>query len=489
MSPPETKPPELKLIKPPKSARYRLPPLAKRDVGRWLSFLGVALDAAIIALVPLILVAIESFVTDKSFADTYEVLNLRLALLYVIVAVVMLQGTRRRGRLTPRPSDLLGQVAIALAIAPMITAVLTWWVDRVDKRLWVNLMLLSVPMVLTGRLVMFKLVQTVRRRGYDLEETLIVGAGSVGRDIAAAIEQNPDCGLVPVGFIDRFEERLSHPLVGRPEDLLAILEETDVRHVILGFGGATESEMVSYVRECAPLPVQFYSVPRFFELGVSAGQRGFEVDGFAVTPLGRPGRYHRLWWLKRTSDVLISALLLLLTSPLFLICALLVKLTSKGPVFFRQERVSIDHVPFDILKFRTMTWVADPTRQAELAHHSLKIDLDDSRITPVGRILRSSHLDEIPQLVNVLRGDMSIVGPRPEMPYFVDQLSREINGYANRHRVPAGITGLAQVNGFWGNSSLEARVRLDNRYIENWTPWTDLLIVLRTIPTVLGKRR
>ena len=117
------------------------------------------------------------------------------------------------------------------------------------------------------------------------------------------------------------------------------------------------------------------------------------------------------------------------------------------------------------------------------------MNLDDDRITPIGKFLRKSHLDELPQLLNVLKGEMSIVGPRPERPYFVDQHTATIEGYAHRHRVPAGITGWAQVNGFWGDSSLEARVRLDNRYIENWTPWRDLVIGLRTIPTLLGKRR
>ena len=114
---------------------------------------------------------------------------------------------------------------------------------------------------------------------------------------------------------------------------------------------------------------------------------------------------------------------------------------------------------------------------------------DDDRVTAVGRFLRKSHLDELPQIINVLKGEMSIVGPRPERPYFVEQFTDEIDGYAERHRVPAGITGWAQVNGFWGDTSIEARVRLDNRYIENWSLWRDLVIALRTIPTLLGKRR
>jgi len=451
----------------------------RRGIGAWTWIIGVGLDTLVVAAAATVLKGLD----NELFGGK------RTVLLFTVVTVLMLLPLHRRGRLVPRASELVVPVSARLAIAPMVTAVLTGWMDKLDIWSWTSLVAVTIVTVLLGRVLTFKLVHSVRTRGYDLEDVILVGAGSVGRDLANAIELNPDCGLVPMGFVDRFDERLSYPLIGRPEDLHAILEETQVRHVILGFGGATESELVAYVRECAHLPVQFYTVPRFFELGVSVGQQGFEVDGFAITRLGRSGRHHLMWPLKRAFDIAVSSFVLLLTAPLFAACAIAVKLTSPGPVYFRQVRVSVDHVPFDILKFRTMKYVADPARQAELDQRAQAVNLDDDRITPVGKFLRKSHLDELPQLVNVLKGEMSIVGPRPERPYFVDQHSAEIEGYADRHRVPAGITGWAQVNGYWGDSSLEARVRLDNRYIENWTPLRDLVIGLRTIPTLLGKRR
>ncbi|MCZ7629451.1 MAG: sugar transferase [Microthrixaceae bacterium] len=150
-------------------------------------------------------------------------------------------------------------------------------------------------------------------------------------------------------------------------------------------------------------------------------------------------------------------------------------------MFFRQVRIGLGGRPFEILKFRTMTVNDD-------SHTQWSVDQDD-RVTAVGRFLRPSHLDELPQLINVLRGEMSLVGPRPERPHFVEQFSAEVDGYEHRHRVPVGITGWAQVNGYWGDSSIERRVRLDNRYIENWSMWRDLVITLRTIPTLLGRRR
>ncbi len=478
----------------PSAASEAKPRLATQEQRRGVGFLtvliGVGLDALMVALWPAIKMDWLNGVTVVHEAGDDITVDYRRALLgYTIVAVALLLPLHRRGRLVPRSSELAVTVAARLGLAPIIAALLTGWIRTLDLLMWLELVAVTVSLVLLGRVLTFKLVHTVRTRGYDLEDVIIVGAGSVGRDLALAIEQNPDCGLLPVGFVDRFEERLSYPLIGRPEDLHAILEETQAGHVILGFGAATESELVSYVRDCAHLPVQFYTVPRFFELGVSVGQTGFEVDGFAVTRLGRAGRHHLMWPLKRAVDVVTSSVALLLASPIFAACAIAVKVTSPGPVFFRQVRVSVDHVPFDILKFRTMKYVADPEKQAQLDQKAQAVNLDDDRITPIGRFLRKSHLDELPQLINVLKGEMSIVGPRPERPYFVDQHSEEIEGYAHRHRVPAGITGWAQVNGYWGDSSLEDRVRLDNRYIESWSPWRDFVIGLRTIPTLLGKRR
>lgn len=457
----------------------------RRGIGAWLHVLGAVVDAMVIGGVALL---VASPHVDAAVGADAKFGIIKLCLLYAAIATVLLIHTHRRGRRVRRPSDSLAVVAGRLALAPMIAITLSWWTTSMDKGLWVTLLALTVPAVLTGRLLMFKLIHSVRNRGYDLEDTLMVGAGPVGREVVAALEHHPEMGLLPVGFVDRYDESLTLPTIGRPEDLPAILEETGARHVVLAFGAAPEVELVSYVRHCSHLPVQFYTIPRFFELGVP-DRYGIEVDGFTLIPLGRPGHHHMMWPLKRAFDLVVSSLLLLVTAPLFAACAVAVRLSGPGPIFFRQERISVDNIPFEILKFRTMRYVADPELQAQLDQRAQAVNLDDDRITRIGAFLRKSHLDELPQLINVLKGEMSIVGPRPERPYFVDKHSDEVHGYAYRHRVPAGITGWAQVNGFWGDSSLETRVRLDNRYIENWSPWRDLVIGLRTIPTLLGKRR
>jgi exopolysaccharide biosynthesis polyprenyl glycosylphosphotransferase len=408
------------------------------------------------------------------------------ALVYLGTSILLLLPTYRRGRNVRRPSEVVTQVAVRLALTPMITAILTLTsssrlLSAFHTSAYAAVVGVSILAVMLGRLFMFKVIHMLRNRGYDLEDTLIVGAGPIGVSVAAALKDNPDFGLLPCGFVDRVDEKLPYPLVGRPESLVDILAETKVRHVVLAFGKTPEEELVAEIRKCSMLRVQFYSVPRFFELGMSAGDVGHEVDGFALVPLRRPGDGHSMWPLKRAIDLCVAAFLVLLTSPVMAMCAVLVKLSSPGPVLFKQMRVGVNGVPFEMYKFRSMRVNDD--------HHTTWSVDDDHRVTGIGQMLRKTHLDELPQLLNVVRGEMSIVGPRPERPYFVEQFSTEIEGYHDRHRMPAGITGWAQVNGYWGDTSIEARVRLDNRYIENWSPWRDLIIALRTIPTLLGRRR
>jgi exopolysaccharide biosynthesis polyprenyl glycosylphosphotransferase len=408
------------------------------------------------------------------------------AIVYLVTSLALLFPTYRQGRSVRPPAESVVKIASRLALTPLITAALTLLMkqpllDKFDTRAYVVLWASTTACVLIGRLLMYKLINSARRRGYDLEDTIVVGAGPVGVEVADALRRHPEFGLLPTGFVDRFDERLPLPIIGRPERLFEVLEHTQIRHVVLAFGAASEVELVSAVRKCSVLPVQFYAVPRFFELGLTASTIGHEVDGFALVPLRRPGHGHSMWPLKRAFDLVVSMILLVLSAPVLAVCAVLVKLSSPGPVLFKQMRVGVSGIPFEIYKFRSMRVNDD--------HHTTWSVDDDQRVTRVGHVLRQTHLDELPQLLNVLRGDMSIVGPRPERPYFVEQFSAEIDGYGDRHRVPAGITGWAQVNGYWGDTSIEARVRLDNRYIENWSPWRDLVIALRTIPTLLGRRR
>ncbi len=415
---------------------------------------------------------------------------LRLISLFALVGMVLLWPTARRGRLVVVPSEgllgIVGRVGLAPFIAIVLASVLgidnfTFEDGSIPAFQVIAILVVTIPLILVGRLITFRLVGYARSLGYDLEDTLVLGTGPVGLEVARSLDDNPEFGLVTCGFVDRFEDAATLPVVGRPEHLPEILRLTNVRHVILAFGAADDPELVGIVRRCHDLDVQFYVVPRLFELGVSAEDVGHEVSGLPLVPVRRPGSTANLWPAKRALDVMTSSILMVLVSPILVGCALAVKLTSPGPVFFRQVRIGVGGRPFEILKFRTMRVNEDSATQWSVQ--------EDDRVTRVGRFLRPTHLDELPQLLNVLRGEMSLVGPRPERPHFVEQFGEEIDGYHFRHRVPVGMTGWAQVNGYWGDTCIETRVRLDNRYIENWSLWRDLVIGLRTIPTLLGKRR
>jgi len=464
------------VLREPSSAVPRRERLA---VGRVLCLVGHALDYVALAL-PL-------FLAELLFGLPVPG---RTVLLFALVGTLLLWPTARRGRLVVVPSEGLLSVVARVGLAPVVTLIIVSLVRMdpfvsggrsIEVFTIVQIVVATIPLILLGRLVNFQLVNLARARGYDLEDTLVLGTGPVGVEVAEALAQHPEFGLVPTGFVDRFDDDLLLPIVGRPEHLPEVLQRTGVRHVILAFGAAGEEELVSIVRRCHDQSVQFYAVPRLFELGISAEDVGHEVAGLPIVPLRRPAAATGMWPAKRAFDIVASLVLLVLTAPLTAACAVAVRLSSPGPVFFRQVRIGIGGRHFEILKFRTM-------RENDDSATHWSVD-DDDRVTRVGRVLRPTHLDELPQLVNVLRGDMSLVGPRPERPHFVEQFGEEIDGYHFRHRVPVGITGWAQVHGYWGDTSIETRVRLDNRYIENWSLWRDLVIGLRTIPTLLGKRR
>lgn len=450
----------------------------RRAVGRTVELISHGFDFLAFFVVLTVLSTVAN--QDRSF---------KIFVLYAIIGTALLWPTLRRGRLSLTASEgllsIIGRVCLTPVFTLMIVAVvkgLLGWGYADAKILWIaGIAFATVPTVLLGRLISSKLVRVIRAKGYDLEDVIIVGTGPIGVEVAQSLLDNPEFGLVPCGFVDRFDDEMMLPVIGRPENLREILHVTGVRHVVLAFGAAEEEELVGIVRRCSDQIVQFWAVPRLFELGVSADTVGQELSGLPIVEVRRPATAASMWPAKRMFDVVTAGLLTILASPLLVLCAAAVRFTSRGPIFFKQVRIGIGGRPFEILKFRTMRVNDDSATQ-------WTVD-DDDRVTRVGRFLRPTHLDELPQLINVLRGEMSLVGPRPERPHFVEQFASEIDDYEYRHRVPVGITGWAQVNGYWGDTSIETRVRLDNRYIENWSLWRDLVIGLRTIPTLLGKRR
>ncbi|MGH2784690.1 MAG: exopolysaccharide biosynthesis polyprenyl glycosylphosphotransferase [Actinomycetota bacterium] len=327
--------------------------------------------------------------------------------------------------------------------------------------------------VVLARAIGYDAVRRLRRAGKGLQNTLVLGGGPVAAEIAETLARSPDYGLQPVGFVDERNGRdLPLPYLGSFHDLPAIVVEHEATRLIVAFGPMREEDLVDVLRTWDEMPVDIYLVPRLFELGVGTDGNADEINGIPIVKLHRAPMRGPGQRAKRALDMVAAAVGLIITSPLLLGIAVAVRVSSPGPVFFRQRRIGHRGKMIEILKFRTML-VNDDSDTTWTVN-------GDARQTPIGRALRATHLDELPQLISVLKGDMSLVGPRPERPYYVDLFAAEIPRYKDRHRMPVGLTGWAQIHGLNGDTSIHDRTRFDNRYIERWSLWRDLVILTRT---------
>jgi exopolysaccharide biosynthesis polyprenyl glycosylphosphotransferase len=313
--------------------------------------------------------------------------------------------------------------------------------------------------------------------GFNRERVLIVGAGETGRELAARIQRRPWMGYEVVGFVDDTPGRArvrGIGVVGRTADLGRVVDELAADEVIIALPEATHDQLVTLVSAAQRDGLSIRIFPDVFQLMAGEVQVG-ELDGLPLLAVRDVALRGWRRTLKRGMDMLVSSTVLVLSSWLLLAIAILIKLESKGPAFFVQERVGLDGRPFPVLKFRSMRLGAEAETGAVWAHR------DDPRRTRVGRFIREWSLDELPQVINVLLGHMSIVGPRPERPEFVMEFQRHIPRYMERHREKAGITGWAQVNGLRGDTSIEERTKYDLYYIEHWSLLFDLKIMAKTL--------
>lgn len=351
--------------------------------------------------------------------------------------------------------------------------------------------LVLLAAVLLVRRLEYAAVRWARGRGPVRHRTVVLGADQLGSRLASTLLEHRYYGLDPVGLLDDSpsdespldgdDHLLPVPVIGTYGDLATIIRQHRIRDVIVAFGSASESELVDLLRTCDRYNVEVFIVPRLY--GIHRMNR--YTDEIWGIPLVRRRRapFRSPWWrLKRVIDACVSAAALLLFSPVMAVCAIAVRREGGPGVIFRQTRVGLDGRPFEVLKFRSLKPVDESESQT---NWNIK---HDDRLGPVGRFLRTTSLDELPQLWNILRGDMSLVGPRPERPHFVEQFTAHIPYYMARHRVPAGLTGWSQAHGLRGDTSIEDRARFDNYYIENWSPWVDAKIVLKTVGQVLRRQ-
>lgn len=357
-------------------------------------------------------------------------------------------------------------------------------------RLW----LFGCVYLCVARLVLASVRSQARRDQALATPTLIVGTGMVGEHLVRRLTSDRGYGLRPVGFLDSdpmptsgFSSAAAVPVLGGTDDLAEAIRQTGARRVILAFSSEPDHVLVEKVRECERLGVDVSLVPRMFE---AINERAV-LDHLGGIPLISLHPTNPRGWqfaVKHALDWCIASLALVGVAPLMGAIALAVRLTSPGPALFRQRRVGRDGRVFDVLKFRTMRvpdWESEFVPPEGCAPGGIE---GEDRTTPLGRWLRRTSLDELPQLINVLHGEMSIVGPRPERPQYAARFGAEVNRYDDRLRVRSGMTGWSQVNGLRGQTSIADRVEWDNYYIRNWSLGLDVKIMMLTVAEVLRMR-
>ncbi len=331
------------------------------------------------------------------------------------------------------------------------------------------------------RLALRRGLRTIRRKGYNLKHILLVGYSRAAEEYIDRLTDNPQWGYVACGILDDHIPAgtvyKGVKVLGRLGNLEVILPENKLDEIAISLSLQDYDHLEGIVATCEKSGVHTKFIPDYNSLIPSRPYTedlmGLPVINIRYVPLTNTGNII----IKRIVDVCGAVCGMALTSPLMLLAALLIKLTSPGPVIFRQERVGLHNKPFYMYKFRTME------RQVPGEEKKAWTVRNDPRVTPVGKFLRRTSLDELPQLFNILPGDMSLVGPRPERPLFVDKFKEEIPSYMVKHQVRPGLTGWAQVNGLRGDTSIRKRIEYDIYYIENWTVWFDLKIILMTFFT------
>jgi Undecaprenyl-phosphate glucose phosphotransferase len=413
---------------------------------------------------------------------------------FIVVVVPLgffLQGLYRLRRGRSRVDDFFA-VFVGSILAVLFGVMATLYVEtyivisardtgalEVSQPVWLIFLILNVALTFASREFMREVLERRWRAGIGLKKILIAGSGDLGRLVADKILEHRELGYQIVGFVDdrASGDHLGYrgfPLLGTLDDAAEITARESVDNLYVALPPEQHVRMLELLESTSREMVDVKVVPDLLQV-IALRARLEDLDGIPVININEPPLQGFNSLVKRAIDIGISAVALAVLSIPLAVIAALVRLTSKGPVLFHQERMGLDGKPFAIVKFRSMY------DDAERHTGPVWAVADDPRVTGLGRFLRRSNLDELPQLWNVLRGDMSIVGPRPERPHFVEQFKHKVPQYMLRHKVKAGLTGWAQVNGWRGNTALEKRIEYDLYYIENWSVRLDLKIMWLTL--------
>ena len=399
-----------------------------------------------------------------------------------LIAVMIEISGNYRSQITLSALNVMPRLAAISIIAAFVVTVAFEFDAQIQRALLLSVYVFTILFVV--RLVYYAIRRRRRRRSpHSRSRTAIVGGGVVAAELVESIAEFPELGLEPIVVVDTDPmfgtDHLQVPVIsGRP--LRHIVETEQIDTVIVAFRNVPDSTLVSPLRECDGLDCEIFIVPRLFEFV----HLNSDMDRIHTVPLIKVRRHiYRTWYwhCKRLFDFASAAGALLVLSPLLAVTALAVKLSDvSSPIIFSQVRVGRNGEEFTLYKFRSMRPIASSESDKDWNPNKT------SRVNLVGKLIRKTSIDELPQLWNVVRGDMSLVGPRPERPHFVDQFKDSVPSYRDRHRVNVGLTGWAAIHGLRGDTSIDDRALYDNFYIENWSVWLDIKIIILTLRAVVG---
>jgi exopolysaccharide biosynthesis polyprenyl glycosylphosphotransferase len=381
--------------------------------------------------------------------------------------------------------DELSSIFKAVSISVIVGTAFTVFVYRSDidypRTMIAYFWLLALALIGVARSAHHLLRSSLYKRGWGESKLLIVGAGEAGNQILDKIRSSPQLGYRPIAFLD--DDCAGHivqglPVVGKVHELGDAVRNFGIQEVIIALPEAPHQELLSVLAHCEDGKVSIKVFPDVFQIMASEVNIG-DLNGLPLLTMRDVALRGWRLTLKRVVDLVISAIALVFMSPFLLFLALLVKLDSRGPAIYCQERMGLDAVPFPCYKFRSMRV------NAEAETGPVWATPGDPRRTRIGSFLRKYSLDELPNFINVFLGDMSLVGPRPERPVFVEQFRQMVPRYMERHYEKAGITGWAQVNGLRGNTSIWDRTKYDLYYTEHWSLWFDFKIMILTVLRIL----
>ncbi len=457
-----------------------------KDNQKLFNRLHLLVDAAVIALSYLLAWLIKF---ETPFADTepgVTALSTEIyfsALYYIVPGYILLYyffNMYTPKRTTRRKHEIASIITVNTAGIMLFMVVLfALKIENFSRMLVGMFYVINIVMTSLSKTLIRNVLQYFRKNGYNLKYVLLVGYSRAAEEYITRINANPQWGYVVRGILDdRVPSGTLYKgvkVLGRIENLFYILPENKLDEIAVTLALEDYNRLEHIVDLCEKSGVHTKFIPDYNSLVPSRPYTedlmGLPVINIRYVPLTNTLN----WVAKRAVDIVGSLCGLIVASPVMLLSAILVKCTSPGPVIFRQERVGLHNKPFQMYKFRTME-LQKPSQEQKA--WTVK---DDPRVTAVGKVLRKTSLDELPQLFNILVGEMSLVGPRPERPLFVEKFKEEIPRYMIKHQVRPGLTGWAQINGYRGDTSIRKRIEYDIFYIENWTMGLDVKIMFLTI--------